>query len=206
MGGGGQPNQRKTNSNGSRGAVQYRDPEIKRKREAEGGRGNTSTNPAHAMSAQASPECRHAKCQERAFRHKQERGGAVHESGMCFDHFVEAVREGKKEKPGGVPLKGGKTVVLKRGEDKRWKFQILSVTVGHENGEEDRRVRQRTLEEGESSHAFSAMLKMKQEELDQKMFEQLVVESEGGFDIGDLGSELEMKIFDVRKGGGCGEE
>jgi hypothetical protein len=76
--GGGQPNQRKTNSNESRGAVQYRDPEIKRKREAEGGRGNTSTNPAHAMSAQAPPECRHAKCQERAFRtrHRENPPGA----------------------------------------------------------------------------------------------------------------------------------
>ena len=206
------------NKNTSTGQVQYRASETKRRRDEEGGM-KQQMNP-HAFSAQESPVCRHAKCEERAFRHKKEHGGNVHESGMCFDHFVEAVREGKKEKPGGVPLKGGKTMVLRRGEDKKWKFQILSIAViDGDAGMAGRNVRQKTFlkeasngsiqeilndieretkrEENEATHAFSAVLGKKSDREQQKEFEKMIVEYEGGFDMEDLGSERETKIYDI---------
>jgi hypothetical protein len=94
-------------------------------------RGNSSQQQRqrkwNADGVQTGQICRFDKCQEKAFNHKKERGGHVHESGTCFEHFVESVREGKKENPQGVPLKGGKKMILKRGEDMKWSFKIVAV-------------------------------------------------------------------------------
>ena len=148
----------------------------------------------HAFSAKSVAECKHDKCDAKAFCHKKERGGHVHESGLCFDHFVEAVRMGKKEKPEGIPLKGGKKMVLKRGEDMKWSFKIMAVMNSQREKEEcergDSNSIQAMLEMAKNTerigggeqgifHAF-----MREQKEDQ--IRHMQVEFEGYFDLRDL--------------------
>ena len=139
--------------------------------------------------------CRFDKCQEKAFHHKKERGGHVHESGMCFEHFVESVREGKKENPQGVPLKGGKKMILKRGEDMKWSFKIMAVK------EKERSEIQDMLAWSEAGNTaderiFSTFVRNKREREDK--LSSMYVECEGTFDIADLEEEIKSE----RKGNG----
>jgi hypothetical protein len=67
------------------------------------------------------------KCTRFAFCHKKERGGAVHASKMCFDHFILGVEDSKLSKPVGIPIKGGKTMIAKRGEDKKWEYKAFNI-------------------------------------------------------------------------------
>jgi hypothetical protein len=136
--------------------------------------------------AQEGPGCKKDKCVEKALRHRKDRGGHVHECGLCFDCFVDAVRDGKKDVPAGVQLKGGKKMVLKRGEDVKWSFKILAVKCS-EDAEEPI---QRMLEQGRAEekrgeerlcHMFAQQIKRNEQEA--------VVESEGMFDLSDFCGE-----------------
>ena len=149
---------------------------------------NTNKN-IHVNAAQENPMCRYDKCGEKAFRHRKDRGGHTHESGMCFDHFVEAVREGKKEKPGGVPLKGGKKMVLKRGDNLKWGFKILSVKTEEEDENPIQKMLKlgRAEEGGEEERVFHTFLR--DQDVVRKSLGEMVVESEGVFDLADLDEE-----------------
>ena len=146
---------------------------------------------------QENPECKGDKCAAKAFRHKKERGGQVHESGLCFDCFVEAVRDGKKDKPDGVKLKGGKKMVMKRGEDMKWNFRILSIQMA-ENDEgpiQKMLKRNRAEEGGEEERIFHTFIQSQGEV--RKSTRNTVIESEGTFDLADLedGSESEKEGY-----------
>ena len=52
-------------------------------------------------------------------------------------------------------------------------------------------------EENEATHAFSAVLEKKSDREQQKEYEKMIVEYEGGFDMEDLESERETKIYDI---------
>ena len=171
-----------------------------------------NTKEQHAFSAQTQSECRYEKCTAKAFCHKKERGGHVHESGLCFDHFVEAVRGGKKDKPEGVPLKGGKKMVLKRGEDMRWSFKIMSIMDEVRDNTYIEKADDETIQalltmvsksqiDGgggpDERGVFHAFMKEQEEEHVHKMR----VEYEGCFDLRDLEPSMwrgEKKTFDVR--------
>jgi hypothetical protein len=151
----------------------------------EGQKHQNKNKETYVNAAQESPVCRYDKCGEKAFRHKKERGGHMHESGMCFDHFVEAVREGKKDKPGGVPLKGGKKMVLKRGENLKWNFKILSVKTEEENKSPiQEMLKLARTDGGEEERVFHTFLR-NQDTLKKSMMN-MIVESEGVFDLADL--------------------
>ena len=186
---------------------------VKRKREdtvaqvGEGRRQPAQDRPTHHHAMQSSPGCRYEKCEEEAFRHRKDRGGHIHESGMCFDHFVEAVREGKKDKPAGVPLKGGKKMVLKRGENLKWKFQILSVKLG----EDESAIQQMLMADGnrlegkrdEEERVFLAFMQNDTKEMGGGK-RRLVVEYEGGFDLADLEAGRGALLTESREGGTTG--
>jgi hypothetical protein len=124
--------------------------------------------------AQEGPSCRKDKCMEKAFRHRKDRGGHIHESGLCFECFVDAVRDGKKDKPTGVQLKGGKKMVLKRGEDMKWSFKILAVKISELEQE-------RAEEKGGEERVFHVFAQQRK-----RNTQEAVVESEGTFDLSDL--------------------
>jgi hypothetical protein len=127
---------------------------------------------------------------EKAFRHRKDRGGHIHESGLCFECFVDAVRDGKKDKPTGVQLKGGKKMVLKRGEDMKWSFKILAVKISEDTEEPIQRMLEqgRAEEKGEEERVFRMFAQqIKRNE------QEAVVESEGMFDLSDLYGETEEK-------------
>ena len=130
--------------------------------------------------------CRKDKCMEKAFHHKKERGGHVHESKLCFECFVDAVRDGKKEKPEGVHLKDGKKMVLKRGEDLRWNFKILAVKMveNHEGPIQKFLKHGRAEDMGEEEMVFHTFMQRNQEDTSH---EELVVVEEGKFDLRELG-------------------
>lgn len=114
---------------------------------------------------------------------------------MCFEHFVESVREGKKENPQGVPLKGGKKMILKRGEDMKWSFKIMAVK------EKERSEIQDMLAWSEAGNTaderiFSTFVRNKREREDK--LSSMYVECEGTFDIADLEEEIKSE----RKGNG----
>ena len=146
---------------------------------------------------QDSPECKGDKCSAKAFRHKKERGGQVHESGMCFDCFVEAVRDGKKEKPDGVKLKGGKKMIMKRGEDMKWNFKILSIQMEENDGGPIQKMlkRNRAEEGGEEERIFHTFIQ--NQGVVRKSTRNMVIESEGTFDLADLeeGSDQEKEGY-----------
>jgi hypothetical protein len=73
------------------------------------------------------PTCVYDGCTRPAFSHKRERGGHLHGSKMCFDHFLLGVEDSKLSKPVGIPIKGGKTMIAKRGEDKSWEYKIFNI-------------------------------------------------------------------------------
>ena len=83
----------------------------------------------NAVTDSSKPICRYKDCDRPAFCHKKERGGELHGSKMCFDHFLFSVEDSKLPKPLGIPIKGGKTMVAKRGEDKKWDYKIFNVQV-----------------------------------------------------------------------------
>ena len=56
----------------------------------------------------------------------------MHASKMCFDHFLLGVEDSKLQKPLDMPIKGGKTMIAKRGDDKKWEYKIFNVQM---NGE-----------------------------------------------------------------------
>lgn len=136
--------------------------------------------------AQEGPSCRKDKCMEKAFRHRKDRGGHIHESGLCFECFVDAVRDGKKDKPTGVQLKGGKKMVLKRGEDMKWSFKILAVKISEDTEEPIQRMLEqaRAEEKGGEERVFHMFTQQRK-----KNIQEAVVESEGIFDLSDLVSE-----------------
>ena len=157
--------------------------------------------------AQESPVCRHDRCNEKAFRHKKERGGHVHESRMCFEHFVHGVRDGKKEKPEGVPLKGGKKMVLKRGEGLKWTFKILSVKAEEEDeGPIQKMLKMERDGGGEEERVFSTFVR--DHSIVQQSLRKMIAESEGGFDLADLeGSRYEKQEGEIESyEGGGGEQ
>jgi hypothetical protein len=78
------------------------------------------------------PTCQYKDCTRPAFCHKKERGGEMHASKMCFDHFLLGVEDSKLQKPLGIPIKGGKTMVAKRGDDKKWEYKIFNVQMNNE--------------------------------------------------------------------------
>ena len=78
------------------------------------------------------PICRFKDCTRTAFRHKKERGGEVHGSKMCFNHFLLGVEDSKRQKPVGVPIKGGKTMISKRDDDKKWQYKVFNVQMNNE--------------------------------------------------------------------------
>ena len=145
---------------------------------------------------QENPECKGDKCTVKAFRHKKERGGQIHESGLCFDCFVEAVRDGKKDRPDGVKLKGGKKMIMKRGEDMKWNFRILSIQM-EENDEgpiQKMLKRNRAEEGGEEERIFHTFIQNQGEV--RKSTRNMVIESEGTFDLADLeeGNESDKEV------------
>ena len=133
--------------------------------------------------AQEGPGCKKDKCMEKAFRHRKDRGGHVHESGLCFECFVDAVRDGKQDKPKGVQLKGGKKMVLKRGEDMKWFFKILAVKISEDTEEPIQSMLEqgRAEEKGEEERVFHMFAQQRK-----KSYKEAVVESEGMFDLSDL--------------------
>ena len=108
-------------------------------------------------------------------------------------------------------------MALKRGEDMKWTFKVLSAmdnvrestflkkaddesiqallsAMAKEDGKE--------VDMPEEGRVFSAVMKQREAEEDNKLF----VEFEGKFDMADLVSEDGMrKLFDVREGDAAGE-
>jgi hypothetical protein len=76
--------------------------------------------------------CRFKDCTRTAIRHKKERGGEARGSKMCFDHFLLGVEDPKLQKPVGVPIKGGKTMISKRDDDKKWQCKVFNVQMNNE--------------------------------------------------------------------------
>jgi hypothetical protein len=73
------------------------------------------------------PTCIYDGCTRPAFSHKRGRGGHLHGSKMCFDHFLLGVEDSTLSKPVGIPIKGGKTMITKRGEDKSWEHKMSNI-------------------------------------------------------------------------------
>ena len=162
------------------------------------------------------PICRYDGCTRPAFAHKKERGGAVHDSKMCFDHFLLGVEDSKLAKPVGVPIKGGKTMVAKRGEDKKWNYKIFNIRL--KSHDKLNMVRQQTflsqIKDEDADDLLNALrdemekpggMRVYHTEVDNEGFDwnNLVPECEGLFDLPDTGSILqddeEMKIYDIKR-------
>ena len=91
-------------------------PHTQPKRKLENASGSTDRVP-----------CQYEGCDRHAFSHKKEHGGKVHASKMYFDHFLTAVEDSKQPKPVGIPVKGGKTMIAKRDEEKKWAYKIFNI-------------------------------------------------------------------------------
>jgi hypothetical protein len=171
---------------------------------------------ADPQSAGGKELCRHENCQRPAFCHKKERGGQVHGSKMCFDHFLLGVEDSKLSKPVGIPIKGGKTMIAKRGADKSWEDKIFNFRLKEHDGVE--KVRQNTFlkrignEDAEEllralHNEFdnnSGELKVYQTSVDENgtNWENFASESGGTFDLPDVDGLIddeEILIYDVNK-------
>ena len=101
---------------------------------------NQSNNKRPYEAGTGKPVCQFHDCTRPAFSHKKEHGGNLHGSKMCFDHFLLGVEDSKKSKPVGIPVKGGKTMIAKRGEDKKWAYKIFNIRLKiHDQVEQMRR-------------------------------------------------------------------
>ena len=162
------------------------------------------------------PTCRYDGCTRAAFAHKKERGGELHASKMCFDHFLLGVEDSKLPKPIGVPIKGGKTLVAKRGEDKKWEYKIFNVQLRcHDKlnvlrrntfltqiKDEDAEDLLRALRNEMDSHDG---MKVYHTEVETEGFnwDDITAEYEGSFELPAANSVMddaeEIKLFDVKR-------
>ena len=162
------------------------------------------------------PDCRYDGCTRPAFAHKKERGGELHASKMCFDHFLLGVEDSKLAKPIGVPIKGGKTLVAKRGEDKKWEYKVFNVQLRcHDKLDMLRRKTFLTqIKDEDAENLLKALrdemdgaggMKIYHTKIETEGFEwdNIVAEYEGSFDLPEADSIMddyeEIKVFDIKK-------
>jgi hypothetical protein len=101
---------------------------------------NQSNNKRPHEAGAGKPVCQFHDCTRPAFSHKKEHGGNLHGSKMCFGHFLLGVEDSKKSKLVGIPVKGGKTMIAKRGKDKKWAYKISNIRLKiHDQVEQMRR-------------------------------------------------------------------
>jgi hypothetical protein len=159
-------------------------------------------------------ECVYEKCNRFAFCHKKERGGQVHGSKMCFDHFLLGVEDSKLSKPIGIPIKGGKTMIAKRGEDKKWEYKVFNIRL--KIHDEMSMLRSKTFLSGISNRDADELLSALHIQFEQSndgkleiyhtelvnesnevKWENLTEEYSGSFDLPNQGSIV--PIFDIKK-------
>ena len=159
--------------------------------------------------------CIYDKCARFAFCHKKERGGEVHASKMCFDHFLLGVEDSKLSKPVGIPIKGGKTMIAKRGEDKKWEYKVFNIRL--KVHDEMQMLRSKTFLSGISNRDAGELLSALHTEFEKDgndgkleiyhtelvkegnevKWENLTEEYSGSFDLPSEGSII--PVFDIKR-------
>ena len=170
---------------------------------------------ANAVTDNSKPICRYKDCNRPAFCHKKERGGELHGSKMCFDHFLFSVEDSKLQKPLGIPLKDGKTMVAKRGEDKKWEYKIFNVqvkvqdeidllrrktflkTIATADAEELLEQLHNEFEQSPDNKLEIYNTNIETEKGDEVVWKMFSEESTGSFELPEL--ESIVKVFDIKR-------